>query len=789
MSEHPETDPTGRWLHQFRLRERALAAIVFFPALALFSTLPLRPPAVVNGDASAAEFSALRASAHLEAIAAAPHPVGSRQHARVRDYIVDQIETLGLEAEIQTETVWSELREYTRGARIRNVLTRLPGTSGGVALLLVAHYDSVPHSPGASDDGAGVAALLETLRALQTGPRLRSDVIFLFADAEEIGLLGAKAFQQHHPWAAEVALVVNFEARGSRGPSIMFETGPGTGPLVDRFASFVSRPVAASYSYDIYRRLPNDTDFTVFKRAGIPGFNFAFIEDITAYHTSLDRIDRLDLRSLQHHGSQALALARGFGDADLRNLERGAPRIYFNLPLAGLMTYSGALALPLAVLAAVLYFALWYRGFRGRRLTVGRTLLGFAAVPVVVTAVAAVVTLLHQGLPIIAGQGLLARPALFRLGLALVALAVAVALFRMSVEKLGVLDSSAGAAGWWLLLAAATALYLPSSSYLLLWPLLAAELALFALFRGPKGVTPLPTGVLLLLLAVPAAVLWVPLVQLIGAALASGSATILAVIVALLASSLIPQIVLVTGEKRRWVLPLAILAVGLGLYLTEVLSVGYDARRPRPSNVFYAMDAGRQTAIWASTDRRTDSWTTRYLGEEPAKRKLEGFFPWDLEVMFAAAPVLDLPAPLVTESGVETAATASAAPFDNGDGRRLRLHVASDRQAAALFVELRSEAAVTSLAIDGKDVGVGRTPRDEDTPPGYWQGVLYGGSSDGFEVEIGLAGGAPLEVAVADRAYGLPEVPSVADARRPESMRPSFFWPTDLSVVRSSFVF
>ena len=157
--------------------------------------------------------------------------------------------------------------------------------------------------------------------------------------------------------------------------------------------------------------------------------------------------------------------------------------------------------------------------------------------------------------------------------------------------------------------------------------------------------------------------------------------------------------------------------------------------------------------------------------------------------MSTAAPVLGLPAPLVTESGVEAGATASTAPSGTGDNRQLRLHVASGRRAAALFVELRSEAAIKSLAIDGREVDVGRTPRDDSSTLGYWQGMLYGGSPDGFEVAVDLAGGDPLEVAVADRVYGLPEIPSVSHARRPESMRPSFFWPTDLSVVRSSFVF
>ena len=94
-------------------------------------------------------------------------------------------------------------------------MARLPGTrSGGRAFLLVAHYDSVPTGPGATDNGAGVATVLETVRALKAGPALRNDVIVLLADGEERGLLGARAFVDGYPWAQEVGAVLNLDTRG-----------------------------------------------------------------------------------------------------------------------------------------------------------------------------------------------------------------------------------------------------------------------------------------------------------------------------------------------------------------------------------------------------------------------------------------------------------------------------------------------------------------------------------------------------------------------------------------------
>ena len=521
-------------------RERLITLLVFFPVVIAVSMLPLRPPAVVGRDAPPAEFSATRAMAHVEAIAGAPRPMGSPEHARVRDYLVIQIEAQGLDAEVQADTEDPQLSLY-------NVLTRMQGKSRGPALLLVAHYDTVFGSPGASDNGAGVAALLETLRALRAGPELENDVIFLFSDGEERMLLGAKAFQRHHRWAADVALVLNFEARGARGPSIMFETGPSTGSLIDWFASFAPRPLAYSYSDDVYRKLPNDTDFSVFKRAGRPGFNFAFIGDLEAYHSRLDTIERLDPRSLQHHGSYALSLARGFGNLDLSDLPAKPPQVYFSLPFLGLVVYSTRWATPLAALAVLLAAAVLYRGFAGRRLKLGPTVLATLVVPVVWVVTAVAVSLLASS---IAGLGTAMSPLVFRWGLVLVSLAVTVALLALAGKGLGPVHLTAASALWWLLLAVATALYQPSSSYLMIWPVLSGLLALH-LLAGAHVAKRLSSGtwVALLLLAVPAVVLWVPLISLVGAAFATQPGPILGLLTGWAASSLIPQLVCIPWGK------------------------------------------------------------------------------------------------------------------------------------------------------------------------------------------------------------------------------------------------
>ena len=221
-------------------------------------------------------FSADRALVCLNAFTTAPHPIGSAEHDRVRDYLVSQFTSLGVTPEIQRAT--GVTARYEVAGTVENIVARLKGTGGAAdAVALVAHYDSVAAGPGAGDDGAGVAALLETLRALRAGPTLRNDILFVITDGEEDGLLGASAFVAENPAAQDVRVAVNFEARGNAGESQMFETSAGNGRLVQIFAQAAPHPSGSSLTYEIYKHMPNDTDMTVFKKSGAAGLNFAFI--------------------------------------------------------------------------------------------------------------------------------------------------------------------------------------------------------------------------------------------------------------------------------------------------------------------------------------------------------------------------------------------------------------------------------------------------------------------------------------------------------------------------------
>nr|WP_299015540.1 M28 family peptidase [uncultured Polaribacter sp.] len=84
------------------------------------------------------------------------------------------------------------------------MVAKIKGAENGKALLLLTNYDSTPHSSvGASNAGSGVVTILEAIRAfLEQNKTPKNDIIIiiiiLISDAEELGLLGAKAFVEHH---------------------------------------------------------------------------------------------------------------------------------------------------------------------------------------------------------------------------------------------------------------------------------------------------------------------------------------------------------------------------------------------------------------------------------------------------------------------------------------------------------------------------------------------------------------------------------------------------------------
>jgi hypothetical protein len=461
--------PVGTNTHR-RITNTAIGLGIAVLAVAGFS--PTVPPAPASLAADDTEFSAERAMTHVEAIAREPHPMGTARIEQVRRYIVEEARSLGLEVELQAVAAPNYFGNG-EPVDVVNVIAWIPGTANTKAVVLMAHYDTVPTTPGANDNSAAVAALLETARALQAGPTPANDIVFLFTDGEEpAGRYGSSAFAASDV-LAELGIVVNFEAIGGSGASLLAETNGPERWLVERYAATDPGPAAFSFMTELTRMIGKiGTDFDVFAEAGLPGMHFAYVRGSPIYHTPADDIASVSRSSVQHHGSHALSIARHFGELDLSALPESGRAVFFTVGTI-FIAYPTAWALPLALLlVAGLVLAVLLLRRRQQLAATPRQVVastGVALLAVVVAAIAGTIVWVSLG----AMRSSRGVPESY--GYMVVALAVAAATGAWVTRRFDRADATQPQA-WitlWVLLALVTTAA-PGFSYLFPWPAVAA---------------------------------------------------------------------------------------------------------------------------------------------------------------------------------------------------------------------------------------------------------------------------------------------------------------------------
>ncbi|MEA2602869.1 MAG: hypothetical protein QOF89_3861 [Acidobacteriota bacterium] len=737
-------EPRGVW-------ELATALVVL--TLALLVVLSQGgPPQPKPKDAPPAEFSAGRAGEVLRNLLGdgAPHPVGSPANAQVRERVIAQLRALGYAPEVQ--------EGFTCGAgcaKVWNVLARLPGRQPGKAVLLLAHYDSVPAGPGVSDDLVGTAAVLEIARALKAQPPPRDPVLLLLDDGEEAGLLGARAFAEQSRAVEEVGAVVNLEARGTGGPSLMFQTSADDAWLVDAWASRAPRPFTSSLFSTIYRLMPNDTDLTVFLRRDVPGMNFAFIEHPSHYHTPLDNLADSTPGSLQHHGDNALAAVRGLAEADLANPPRGSA-VYFDLLHLGVVRWPSGLSPVLGLLALILtLIAAWLARRRGL-VTWGAVALG-AVAPLLAFLLSTVVAfglkaLLARAFP----AQWIARPLPAMMAFWLLPLAVTVALGGALGRRFGSAGLWAGVWTGWSLLGIILGLVLPGSSYLFLSPALVAGIVGVAVFAAGGSVAGRMVAAVLPVLVV--GLLWFPVLGSLYLGLGLLGLLATSMLLAFVYSTLIPLVGPAGALGRRW-LPLAAAAAGVLGAVVAMVSPPNSPEVPRNVIVRLHEDAGTGDTRWVVATAPPLPPSLRQaasFGQRPVQS-----FPWSPPralAFVAPAPRLDAPGPelKVLEDSV-------------AEGKRhLLLHLTSPRGAPVGSFAVPADARIESIKIDGHAFPTdprGAVPRLGQS----WR--LFSNLTlppAGCEVEVVLGSTQPMDWYVIDRSFGLPSSAALLLAAQPK---------------------
>ncbi len=323
-------------------------------ALALVSALP-----VLACSRPAGLFSEQNARAHVSMLAGTigSRAVGTPANQRAREYIVSQLKLFGFDVRVQEAD--ARRPELGRTARVANIIANLPGARPE-AIGLVAHYDSGADTPGATDDGLGVAVAIEAARVFATRADRRWSLLVLLTDGEEAGLMGAAALMTDRDVTQRLATYLQVESIGSDGPALLFETGPANAWLLGPWARRAPHPRGGSFAIEIYDRLPNDTDFSIIKRQEIPGLNFAPVGDSYAYHTARDTPERLSPHTLRQTGENVVSILNALDGMDVTR-RSGDAATYFDIGGVAGISYGPVAGWILSIASLVAGVTAWVR--------------------------------------------------------------------------------------------------------------------------------------------------------------------------------------------------------------------------------------------------------------------------------------------------------------------------------------------------------------------------------------------------------------------------------------------
>jgi len=745
----------------------ALLASLFAVGLGYYSIHAIRPPHALPKDAPADQFSGHRAIEYAFACARQSHPAGSLNNDRVAEYFYNALKEMGVEAEFMCKPA-------VEGSHVtlqRAVIGRIRGTNSTGAIAFSAHYDSVPYGPGATDDISGCISMLEAARALMHQPRIRNDVLFVFADAEEVGGFGAQGFCTH-PLAKTVGVINELDVRGVRGPALIYETSSGNGPLIAELRKARADgvlPVTSSMMVSVYERSPFGSDFTRFRRAGMNGYNVAYIDKFAWYHTANDSPEHINPDSVQHFGAHVMGITKHYASVDFGDLKlRTSNDIYFNTLGFHLVQYPMALGKPLAITAMALLLVTIGLGMVTRRIPVGAYLKALLLCPLAAVAalvIASVMLAIVFGyknavylytvkLTYIPEPHALYDGNLFCFAIGLMAAAITGLICGFAGRRLRPEALHAAALTWLCPALVAMLMMFPGGSYFCMWAIFFGTLGLALLYLGSREEGPTPVLLLAsVLFAAPALCLlppgWTILMWMINIL----GAPILAVLVVLLMFNLMPVVTLIGRVRHSW-------AVWAGAALVAVLMTGTgmligkpSKERPLMNSVAYVANLSTKEAWWVSEDVKVDEWTKQFF-PEGKRASIEDILPGRKgnHYLRASAPVA------AALRGVRCDVIKDETVAGK---RRITARLVSGDYPLEVRVRQIEGPPITGFTVEGACV----TPE-----PGPFAVSFTMLPSKGYDVVFDTSQGGIIGLEASSTVYGFPDIPGVRP--RPEYIVP-----------------
>lgn len=664
-------------------------------AISTYCAITLQLP---NGDyiknPDKTQFSNKKAFQHVKALGSTQHYSGSKDHHTAKEYVIEQLEKMGLEVTTQEGNSYSEWGSFTYA---KNIMARIKGSENGKALVLMTHYDSAPHSAfGASDAGSGVATILEGIRAfIANNSSHKNDIIILITDAEELGLNGAKLFVENHPWVNEIGVILNFEARGSGGPSYtLVESNNGNASLINEYIKAnPSFPVANSLAYSIYKKMPNDTDLTVFRKdAKIQGFNFAFIDDHYDYHTALDTPERLDNNTLSHQASYLMPLLSHFSNADLSQLNSEENLVYFNSPI-GMHSYSYRFIIPLVGISILLFIAIIIFGRRRKKLNskeIGKGFLAFLSALILNGLIGflgwkAILSLYPNYSEIL--HGFPYNGHWYIAFFAILALSISFIIYKKVYSAVNTKELLIAPIFFWIIINSFIALELKGANFYIIPTFFTLGL-LFFLIRKEK-----PSILANTLLCLPTIFILTPFIEQFPIALGMKLVVAASALTTLVFGLLLP----VFGFIRRKKL------VGYGMFFSAFIIFGiahfksdFTVLQPKPNSLVLFTDEDTHKSYWLTYDTTLDEWNQNYF-QNGSNKNIPVHFNSKYNTKFtktAASKHLHIPAANVNIS------------FDTiiNNKRNIRLCVTPKRHINTIHINSNNKSNFESFSINGTTI-------------------------------------------------------------------------------------
>ncbi|NJW52254.1 M20/M25/M40 family metallo-hydrolase [Salinimicrobium oceani] len=763
---------------------QAIASVLILLAAVIWSLTATRPAADLSAEVPLEDFSTARAFQHVEAMAQEPHYVGSSNHRLVRNYIVSQLEEMGLLVETHEGFSMNSTGILTRP---QNIMARVKGKSDGKALLLMSHYDSAMHSsPGASDAASGVATILEGVRAfLASGKTPENDIILLFTDAEELGLNGADLFVEEHPWAEEVGLALNFESRGSGGNSFMLlETNAGNKALLDLFSNAgVQYPVTNSLAYSVYKMLPNDTDLTVLREQGnINGLNFAFIDDHFDYHTATDVPANLDPSTLAHQGSYLMPLLHYSAGASLEDLSSQVNVLFFNVPGLGLFTYPYSWIYPLLFMAIILLLVIIGFGKMRQRFQLMQAVKGFVPLLLALVLSGLLSYFFWYGIQFLyphyqeMEHGFTYNGYWYIGAVAFLSLAVCFYVYHRFRKPENAHHLLVAPLLLWLIICTLAAVYLEGAAYFIILVYFGLLQLLFLILDVKWKF--LAVGIL----SLPAIFILMPFIVSFPVALGLGMVFLTAILIALLFPLLWPLFSAFRNNQLAGFLSFLVFMV---FFVIAHFKSDFSEDRPRPNSLVYLMDEDRNVATWNTYDHSLDTYTRPYFAEAAVEAPAMHWFGSKNGSQFtwtAVAPEILLPAPYISvEKMLDSTAEVDTYQVKIAPNREInRIELFADRTVNFKYLKANNkEAKNLQTGEDGLHIHKNRW-RDKFL-------TYYAVSQDTLRLELSLEKGMHPEITLLEAAYTLHDNPQLKVTQRPVDMIPRPFVLNDAIVVKKTF--